>query len=165
MSANLSVAEILANLERQMAFHKERKDHHAEQEAFHREQGTVHAERYEAVARSYEAFKETAGMAAEIAAHTPVPAPEAPPVEEAPPLRRPVDRARLVARVVGELPAGEAFGPSRLAEEANRRYSRRLGKTVDSRMASGILRRLLAEGEVRLVRKGGSHREALYTRD
>ena len=68
------------------------------------------------------------------------------------------------AQVVEELPEGEVFGPSRLAEEANRRYGRQLGKPVDARMASGILRRLLAEGTVRLVQKGGSHREALYGR-
>lgn len=164
MKANLSVAEILANLEAQMVFHKEQEAHHADQEVFHREQRAHHAARYEAVAKSYEAFKATAGAAVEIAAQTPVPAPEVPPpVEDAPPLR-PIDRARLVAQVVQELPEGDVFGPSRLAEEANRRYSRQLGKPVDARMASGILRRLLAEGTVRLVQKGGSHREALYGR-
>jgi hypothetical protein len=167
MKANLSVAEILASLESQMAFDKEREAHHAEREAFHREQRAQHAARYEAVAKSYEAFKATAGAAVEIAAQSslPVPAPEPPPVEEAAPPLRPVDRARLIARVVDELPAGEVFGPSRLAEEANRRYGRQLGQLVEVRTASGILRRLLADGAVRLVRKGGSHREALYGRD
>lgn len=106
---------------------------------------------------------EPAAAAMEMAGRTPMPVPEAPPAEDAPPLR-PVDRARLVAQVVEELPEGEVFGPSRLAEEANRRYGRQLGKPVDARMASGILRRLLAEGTVRLVQKGGSHREALYGR-
>jgi hypothetical protein len=166
MKGNLSVAEILASLEAQMAFDKEREAFHAGQEVFHREQRAHHAARYEAVAKSYEAFRATAGEAAEIAAQAQAsrPAPEPPPAEPAPKLG-PYDRGRLVARVVQELPAGEAFGPSRLAEEANRRYSRQLGKPVDVRMASGVLRRLLADGVVRLVQKGGSHREALYGRD
>ena len=167
MKANLSVAEILASREAQMAFDKEREAFHAGQEVFHREQRAHHAARYETVAKSYEAFKATAGAAVEIAAQSPVsvPAPEAPPVVEAAPPLRPIDRARLIAQVVEELPEGEVFGPSRLAEEANRRYGRQLGQPADARTASGILRRLLADGTVRLVQKGGSHREALYSRD
>jgi hypothetical protein len=38
VSSQLSVAKVLANLEAQMAFHKEREAFHAEQEVFHRGQ-------------------------------------------------------------------------------------------------------------------------------
>ncbi len=165
MSSQLSVAQVLANLEAQMAFHKERQTHHAQREAFHHEQQAVHTAEYEKVAKHYEAFKATAETAAEIAARTAASAPEPPPREEPPPARsEPVRPSQLVARWVAELPAGEVFAASRAAAEVNRRYRRELRKPLDSRLASTALRRLLANGEIRLVEKGAAHREALYTK-
>jgi hypothetical protein len=161
MSSQLSVAQVMASLEEQMRFHREREAEHAEQEAFHRDQRAVHAAEYETVARHYEAFKASAAGAAEIAARSGVPAPA--PAEPLPPLK-PVLPSRLVARAVAEMPAGETFVPSRIASEVNRRYSRELRKPIDSRLASTALRRLMAQGEIRLVRKGTAHREAVYAR-
>lgn len=157
MSSEFSVTHILASLETQMAFHRERAAHHAEQETIHREQRAVHAAEYENVVKNYEAFKSTAGNAAEIAARSvaPAPAPKAPPREEPP--HAPVKPrlfVDLVAWLVQELPAGEVFQASRVATEVNRRYPRELSRPLDSRTASGCLRRLLALGAVRLVKKG-----------
>lgn len=163
MSTELSVAQVLANLEKQMAFHQDQEARHAKQEVFHREQRAVHAAEYETVARHYEAFKATSGTAAEIAARTAavVPAP-APPPPAAP--ARPTLPSRLVARLVAELPADEVFEPSRVAAEVNRRYRRELRKPMDSRLASTALRRLLAEGKVKLVEKGTAHHQAVYAK-
>jgi hypothetical protein len=77
---------------------------------------------------------------------------------------KPVLPSRLVARAVLEIPAGESFAPTRIAAEVNRRYPRELRKPIDSRLASTALRRLLAEGQIRLVRKGTAHRETVYAR-
>lgn len=161
LSSQLSVAQVLANLEAQMALHREREAHHAAQEAFHREQRAVHAAEYETVARHYEAFKASAGGAAEIAARTS--APPEPPREMARP-DGPTLPSRLVARVVAEIPAGESFGPSRVVAEVNRRFRGELRRPIDSRLASTALRRLLAEGRLRLVEKGTAHHEAVYRR-
>jgi hypothetical protein len=168
LSAELSVTQILANLEAQMAFHRDKEEHHAKEEAFHREQRALHAAEYETVAKHYEAFKAIAGNAAEVAARDVIPAPapvQAPPPREEPlPPLKPVLPSRLVARLVRELPAGEELVPSRVAREVNRRYFRELRKPIDSRLASTALRRLRAEGAVQLVRKGTAHHEAVYTR-
>jgi hypothetical protein len=166
LSSQLSVAQVLANLEAQMAFHQEREAHHAQQEAFHREQRAVHAAEHETVARHYEAFKESAGGAAEIAARgvAPSPPPESSPQPESVPAK-PALPSRLVARAVAGLPAGEPFGPSRIAAEINQRFGGELKKPIDSRQASTTLRRLQAEGVVRLVQKGTPHHEAVYTRN
>jgi len=161
MSSQLSVAQVLASLEEQMRFHREREEAHAAQETFHRDQRAHHAAEYETVARHYEAFKASASAAAEIAARSGVPAP--PPAEPLPPLK-PVLPSRLVARAVEEMPADATFAPSRIADEVNRRYSRELRKPIDSRLASTALRRLLAQGKVRVVTKGTAHREAVYSR-
>jgi hypothetical protein len=161
MSSQLSVAQVLASLEEQMRFHREREAEHAAQEAFHRDQRAIHAAEYETVARHYEAFKASASAAAEIAARSGVPAP--PDEELAAPLKIQLP-SRLVARAVAEMPAGEGFAPSRIASEVNRRYSRELRKPIDSRLASTAIRRLMRRGKVRLVAKGTAHREAVYAR-
>jgi hypothetical protein len=161
VSSQLSVAQVLANLEEQMRFHREREAEHATQEAFHRDKRAHHATEHESISRHYEAFKASASAAAEIAARSSVPAP--PPPEPPTPLK-PQLPSRLVARAVAEMPAGETFVPSRIASEVNRRYSRELRKPIDSRLASTALRRLMSQGRVRLVTKGTAHREAVYAR-
>ena len=43
MGSELSLSQILANLEAKIASHREREAYHAEQEVFHREQRTLQA--------------------------------------------------------------------------------------------------------------------------
>lgn len=162
MSVELSVEQILANLETQMDLHRRQKDHHAEQESFHREQCAVHTAELEAITRNYEVFKEAAGAAVEMAARLPAPAKA--PVEETLPLGASVIRSRLVARVVAERPASEPFTASSVAAEVNRRFRRALKKPANARLASAALRRLLANGTLRLAKKGAPHHESLYTK-
>ena len=162
MSSQLSVAQILANLETQIAEHRAKEAFHAQQEVLHREQRAVHAGELEAMIRHYEAFKATAEAAAEIAARVAPPAPPPPPKEE--PLPAKALRSKLVARVVMSMPEGEAFKPSGVAAEVNRRFGKALKKPVDSRLASSALLRMLADGRIRLVQRGTAHRESVYTR-
>ena len=168
VSSQLSVAQVLANLEAQMALHKEREAYHAQQEVFHREQRAVHAEEYETVAKHYEAFRMAAGGATEIAARVAAaiqaeagPS-EAPP--EPPPLGKRPQPGPLVIGVIEEMPPRQVFGASQVAAEVNRRFPRSLHRPMDSRLASAVLRRLLAGGMVRLAKEGSPHHEALYTR-
>lgn len=162
MSSQLSVAQILANLEARIAEHREKEAFHAEQEVLHREQRAAHAAELEAMIRHYEAFKATAGTVAEIAARVAPPAPPPPPKEEPLPTKAP--RSKLVARVVMAMPEGMPFKPSGVAAEVNRRYGKALKKPVDSRLASSALLRMLANGQIRLVERGAAHRESVYTR-
>lgn len=174
MSRSLSVEQVLASLEAQMAFHKEREAEHARQEAwheeqahFHKEERARHAAEHEEVVRHYEAFKGTGVAAAAVAARDVVPARpaavEEPALEERL-LANPFVRGRLVARWVEGLPAGEVFGPARTAEEVNRRFGRDLSQPATFRQASAALRRLCNQGVLRLVRQGGPHQESLYTK-
>ena len=168
MSSQLSVAKVLANLEAQRALHKEREAFHAQQEVFHREQRAFHAAGYETVAKHLEAFRAASGDAAEIAdrveaaAQTATVPSEAPP--ESWPSRKRSQPGPLVIRLIEEMSPDEVFGASRVAEEVNRRFSRALPRPMDTRLASAVLRRLLAEGTIRLVKPGSPHHEALYSR-
>jgi hypothetical protein len=161
MATKFSIEELFAHFEAQLAFHRTQEAHHAEQEAFHREKKESHAAEHEAIARHFEAFKATAGVAFEIASRR-APVSETA-LQELPP-GKPVIRSRLVARVLEEMPQGEVFGASRMAAEVNRRFGKALRKPANAQLASATLRRLLANGRVRLVREGSGRREALYTK-
>ncbi|HEX6903905.1 MAG TPA: hypothetical protein VF789_29610 [Thermoanaerobaculia bacterium] len=164
MSVRLSVADVLAHMEAQLARHKEQEAYHDGREVFHREQKALHAAEYENVLQHYEAFKAAAGAAVEIAARTAsAPEPEPRELPELQPGRR-IIRSRLVTRVMEEVPVGYTFGAAWLAEEVNRRYGQYLKKPANARLASAALRRKLAHGELRLAREGKAHREALYTK-
>ena len=67
-------------------------------------------------------------------------------------------------QVIEELQAGQAFGPSWMAAEVNRRFSRSLKNPMDTRLASSVLRRCAVNGWIRLVKAGGPHHEAEYVR-
>lgn len=154
MSSELSLSQMLASLEAQIKLLREQEAHHAEREAYHHEQRSRTAVELAKVLQSYEALT----TAAEIAARVPPPA--APP-----PQGRPGGtklRGTLVADLLKDLPDGEVFGPTRIADELNRRYGRALSRPADSRFTSSALRRLVAYGWLELVQKGTPHHEALY---
>lgn len=165
MDSGISLQQMLANLEAQMDLHREKEAHHAREEAAHRERRALHAGELEALSRHYEALKSSAEAAAPLVARyvpSPPPEPEKPRQETLPP-GKPVVRRRLMERVIQEMPKGEVFTPTSLAAAVNRRFSN-LPTPAEPRMTSAALRRLAAEGWIRLVRKGKPHREAAYTK-
>ncbi len=162
MATELSVQQMLGNLEAQIDLHREKEAHHAHEEAVHREQRALHAAELEALTRHYEALKSSAEAAAPLAVrHVPL-QPKEPPRETLP-SGKSVVWSRLVERVVEEIPEGEAFSPADVTAAVNRRFQG-LPKEANSRVTSTILRRMAAAGEVRRVQKGKSHREATYVR-
>jgi hypothetical protein len=165
MNTNVSIAQVLSELEAQLAHHESQEAFHAQQEVFHREQRGLHAEGLVRVRERYEVFKAGVSAAGEIFADLPQPAPPAPPPVESEPDHGPRPTvAKLIQRLVSGKAADETFTPSSVAEELNRRFAAKMRRSFDSRGVSVYLRRLLAEGSLRLVRKGGAANEAAYTR-
>lgn len=154
MSSELSLSQMRASLEAQIKLYREREAHHAEREAYHHEQRTRAASELAKVLQSYEALITAAEIAARVA-------PPPPPSPELPPGKTKL-RGTLVERLLEDLPDGEVFGPTRIAEELNRRYGRALTRPADSRFTSSALRRLFAAGRLELVQKGTPHNEAQY---
>lgn len=163
MGSKLSVEEVLANLEARAAFHREQEALHRDQEAFHaqqevhhREQRALHVAELEKVVKDLEVFRAVATSAA---------AQLVPRSEEAeipPPGRMMV--GRMVKLAVEGPDLQEPFGATAVAAETSRRFADHLRKPVGPRTASDVLRRMLAEGQLELVRKGTAKREALYRR-
>jgi len=169
MSSKLSIEDMLSQLEKREALHREREAFHAEQEvlheqqqAHHREQRAVHAAELEKVRQSLATFRAAAASAVDLVGPVEPPAP--PPVE--PKLPRPGRKfvSGLLQMAVASAELQEPFGPAAVAAEANRRFQAHLKEPVGPRTASDVLRRLAREGELQLVRKGKAHIEALYKR-
>ncbi|HEX7184305.1 MAG TPA: hypothetical protein VF756_20925, partial [Thermoanaerobaculia bacterium] len=161
MSRSLSISEVMARLETQIAFHRERQSFHAEQEALHREQGGLHAAELERLSRNLEAFKAAADSVAEMAGKALPPGMNRKEIEE-------VDTGRqrrltpMVARVVADIQPTTRFGPVWIAQEVNRRFGEILRKPVDARKVSAVLRRMERNGKLKVARRGGPYREAMY---
>jgi hypothetical protein len=167
MSSELSVKEMLAELERRETLHRDQEAFHAAQEVFHeqqqahhREQRAVHAAELEKVRQNLTAFRAAAASAADLVGPVKPPAPRTP--ELPPPGKKFV--SGLLHLVVADPELTEPFGPKAVAAEANRRFEAHLSQPVGPRTASDVLRRLVKEGKLQLVREGGANREALYKR-
>jgi hypothetical protein len=144
MTAELSLKEIVARLEAQIAFHRKQEAFHAEQEVAHRERRGAHAAELEALTQNLEALQSAASTAVELASR-----PEAAALRAPEPFRdlgRRLTLPRMVERVVAEKPPGQPFGTNEITAAINQR-------------------RMSDAGKLRGVRDGRPHHEALYARE
>ena len=134
MSAKLSVAEVLSNLEARADFHRRR-----------------------------EAFRAVSSTALDLARQPLVHRDDAAPRIEIPRSGR-LMGSRLIRSVVERWTGGEPFGATAVAQEVNRLFHDHLRRPVDERNTSDVLRRMKREGLLHLVRQGKAFQEALYAR-
>lgn len=160
MDPNLSIAQVISDLEAQIAHHESQEAFHTEQEASHREQRALHAEALGKLRERYETFKAGVAAVGEVVQVRP---PARPSLEEEIGDRR-LPLSKLVGRLTASKGSDETFSPTALARELNERFPTKLRRSVDGRAVSAPLRRLLAEGRLRLVKKGGAAHEAVYAR-
>ncbi|HYN20868.1 MAG TPA: hypothetical protein VE078_07910 [Thermoanaerobaculia bacterium] len=165
MKRKLSIDEVLARLEAQAAFHREREAFHAGHEARHREQRNAHAADLENINRRLDAFRAAAAEALDLADRAAVPA-DSPSLKEEDlgSASRP-KVFRMAELVIEDKDGSERFGPVGLAEEVNQRFGERLRRPVTAGEISTVLRRLHHRGRIHLVRRGRPHWEALYVRE
>jgi hypothetical protein len=157
MNPNLSIAQVLADLGAQIASHEEREAFHTGQETFHRSQRELHEGELARLRQRYEGFKTAAQAAGEEVRRgtSLLPAPADAEADRRSTL------SKLVARLIDQKGETEQFA---LAQEINDRYAKRLRNPARTRSVSVTLRRLLAEGRVRLIEEGRAFHEAVYTR-
>ena len=165
MTLNLSIGQMIGELETKVAHHRERKEFHAAQQAIHREQTALHeAELDKALAR-LEAFRSAAEAAGEILdqarlAAQPPPRPDLDPAD----LIRKRSLSRMLTRVVEELPPDQVFGARAVTREIEKRWGAKLRRRPDPRSVAATLRRWAAAGRIHQVREGRSYYEGLYTK-
>ena len=159
MSLNLSVAQLLANLEQRIAFHRDKSALHARHMEHHREQHALHEAELEKAAQHHEALKALAGTIGDLIRPPIPPSPET----DADLGKRP-NVSKLALRIIQGKPDGETFGAASLAAEINARFRDRLRKPADPRTVSAALRRFCYNRRIRLVQKGRAFHGALYTK-
>jgi hypothetical protein len=159
MAASMTLDAMVSQLEAQIAFEREREAFHAAQEAYHREQRAVYVADLEKLTTTLEALKAAAAVSAELAArarYTPPP----PSLD----IGRKASLTRMIRHIIAARPAGDVFGTNIITAEVNRHYRERLRRPVKEKLVSITLRRMLNQGELRSVRPGKPHHEALYAR-
>ncbi|HEX3551744.1 MAG TPA: hypothetical protein VIA62_00770 [Thermoanaerobaculia bacterium] len=160
MNPHLSVAQILADMEAQIAHFQSREAFHAQHEAAHREQRELNAAELARVRERYDAFKTAATAAGEVVNRAGTAAAARQSEDDA--SLRITTLSKLIARVVEGKPEQETFGATAVAGEVNARFGKRLRRPLDPRTASVTLRRMAADGRLRLVQEGRAFHEALY---
>jgi hypothetical protein len=160
MTLNLSLSEILANLEARITFLREQMELHARQEEHHREQRALVEAELQKVTGHFESFRAVAATAAEL--DLPVAKPAAPAQEEN--LGPEPTLARMVAQVVAGRAESESFGPRSVVKEVNQRFRKVLRRPVDAPAVSVVLRRMHGARRIHLVRAGKANQESLYAK-
>ena len=158
MASETSLESIVSRLEAQIAFDQEREAFHAKQEVFHREQRAVFAAEIEKLTAVLGAFKTAASTAAELETRAAAFTPPKPNLD----IGSKASLTRMIRRVIETRPAGDVFGTNFITAEINRHYRERLRRPVREKLVSITLRRLERQGELRQVREGRPHHEALY---
>jgi hypothetical protein len=164
MSSNLSVAQMLAQLETKVAHHKERQVFHAQQEVHHREQAALHATELELATARLEAFRSASAAAGEILDRSrPLAAPAAV-QNDGEDLARARNLSGMIDRVLQDKAPNQTFGANGITDEIHKRWGAKLRKRVDPRTVSATLRRWAAAGRIRCTREGRAHAEGLYVK-
>jgi hypothetical protein len=156
MSSDLSIAQVLKDLEAQVRQLEGQEAFHAQQEVFHREQRALRAGELESIRQRYEAFRTAATAAGEVVRRLKV--------EGADDSAPPATISKMIGRVIAGKVDGERFTPSAMAGEVNETFKKRLRRPVTGRTASVALRRLAGLGSVHLVREGKPFHEAIYAK-
>jgi hypothetical protein len=159
-SSQTSLESVVSRLEAQIAFDKEREVFHAEQEVFHRDKRAVFAAEIEKLTGVLEAFKTAAATAAELETRAAAVTPPKPSLD----IGRKASLTAMIRRVLEIRPAGDVFGTNIITAEVNRHFRERLRRPVKEKLVSITLKRLSRQGELRQVRAGRPHHEALYAR-
>lgn len=162
MSKNLSVAQILADLETQIAHFEAQGPFHARQEAFHRAEKERCESELAKLRERYEAFKAASAAAGEVVQRGKGPGSPALGVEKDD--GRPTSTTNLIAWVISAKADGDRFGATAVAQEINTRFAKRLRQPVNVRSVSVALSRMASQGLVKIIREGKAHHETLYSR-
>jgi fumarylacetoacetate (FAA) hydrolase family protein len=164
MSSNPPVAEMVAHLQKKIAYHKEQLEAHAKQEALHGEKRALHEAEHRKAVERCEALQAASAAAGELLKDVKPSAPRSAPA------RKEVKSggwhwiADLLERAIETKAPGEAFGATSLIDEILERWGSKLRNGIDVRSAQTTLRRWAQDGLLEVVRKGRSRHEALYTK-
>jgi hypothetical protein len=156
MSSDLSIVQVLTDLEAQVRQLESQEAFHARQEVFHQEQRALRAGELETVRERYEAFKAAASAAGELVRRVKV--------EGADESLPPGTISKMVVRIIEGKVNGEKLTPTTMAKEVNQVFAKRLRRPVTRRNVSVALGRLAGLGRIHVVQRGKAFHEAVYAK-
>jgi len=168
MSRRWSVDEIVASLETQAAFHRERQAFHAGHEALHQKERLLHTAELDAITERLEAFRAASAAAVEMAARTPagLARTDQPSIADQDFGAASNPRlTKMVRHALADLGGQQPFGPQGVLAAVQRDFGERLRTQPDLRQISGILHRLCRTGEIHRLRRGRPHHESRYVKE
>ena len=161
MTVGMPPERLLAELDKQLARHRERAAFHAEQENAHREQRERHEQEAAKIAQTADSLR--ASLTTALGLVAPSMAVEARDQDMDTGLTRIL--SRLVSRVIEGKAGTERFGAAEVTREVNRRFADILRRPATQRQVALTLRRHASRGRIHQVRLGKPHHEALYVRE
>jgi hypothetical protein len=162
MKLQISVTQMLAELEAQVAYHQKQEAYHAGQEVHHREERARHAADLETAQARLESFRAAAESAGELVSQRREEAAKAEAQKPAvPDTGKSQTLSRIIRTVIAAKPAQEVFGATSILRDLQARKG--LGE-IDIRTVGATLRRLQANREIHLVQEGRAYHEAQYSR-
>jgi hypothetical protein len=161
VSLNLSITQMLAQLESRVAHHEKQQAVHSEQEALHRDKAAFHKDQLEAARAHLEAFRSASVAAGELLVSDTSVATLTPGPDDVD-IRRKKSLSRMMARVVEELPPDAVFGATSVTAAIQKRWGAKLRRQPDPRSVATTLRRWAMDDRLDQVREGRAHNEGLY---
>lgn len=159
---NLSVPQVLAQLEARVAHHQKQQALHAEKEAAHRDKAAFHQARLEAAQAHLEAFRAVAGAAGDLLqTDNSVAAPPTAPADDVE-VNRKRSLNRMIARVIEDLGPDATFGATSVTRAIQARWGAKLRRQPDPRSVATTLHRWALAGQIVQVREGRARHEGLY---
>lgn len=153
------LGDVLGQLDQRIEFHRNKEDLHAAKVDFHQREKDTHAAEVERLL----AHREAVTRASEATGHLKASVPallllehEDFGLKSRPKLRK------MVERLLQEQDAGTPIGAVTVARAINQLFGERIQGHVTPTQISAVLRRMARDGRLKIVRKGGSHRETLY---
>jgi hypothetical protein len=164
MDPRLSVTEMLARLDEQIAHSGEREAYHAGREAFHREQRSAYAADLDRLTRSRDSLKVAAEGAAELVARDLPKAPAVPQPLAMPDMGKRFRLALLVEKILERKAPHERFGAKTFAAEVNQAFGDRLTRRFNERQVAVALASLAKRGKIARFERGKPFHESQYVR-
>lgn len=162
MTENLSIGQMLAQLEARVAHHAKQQALHDEQERLHRDKAAFHREQLEAAQAHLEAFRAASTAAGELLVRDRSIAAPQPQRNDDIDVRRRKALSRMMARVIEELPAETVFGTSDVTLAIRERWGSKLRRQPDPRSVATTLRRWVQADRLVQIREGRAHSEGLF---
>jgi len=162
MSRQLSIAQLLAELNGRIEHHRSQEAFHAEREAFHQKEKARHTAELQILLERCATFQAAADAVGELVARPQEQGKKK--IDDSIPAGKGAVLSKLVARLVAAQGPIEPFGANAITWELQERYGARLKRKVSVRTVAAKLRRMAQAGLIHQLREGRAFYEALYSR-